>query len=75
MNVQRSHGMDIDAYVKHLQSSKGHPVLTDNTANVDDEDDEEQLITTNTIQPNTARDDSSNRGDLPKGKQGLNDES
>lgn len=48
MNVQRSHGMDIDAYVKHLQSSKdggAHALLTDNTGAVDDDDDEERLIT------------------------------
>lgn len=68
MNIQRSHGMDIDAYVKFLQSGEGknHLDLTENTLHADDSGDEDRLVTTNTIQ---------HSGLLDGGTNAANDES
>ena len=52
MNVQRSQGMDIDQYIKHIQSADGTAnksmpaEFTDNTGVVGDSDEEDKMNST-----------------------------
>ena len=52
MNIQRSHGMDIDAYVKYLQNGEGKNIDLEGNMAEDSNDDERANIANKAHIPN-----------------------